>query len=1789
MRRPGFKAAKAAFFFAALCLVAGAGSTAVASSGSDLIDVVSVSGTSSAASAVSVVPMLAGSGTTIAGAPIALPTAASGSQNPLTMSGSAGSEGFLNLSGNGQYLTLAGYAATPGTSSVASTASSTTKRVAGRIDGSGNVDTSTAVAAFTQNNARSAVSNDGSEVWFGGAGTNDSPKTAVYYAALGATTATGLTPSPATGSRDVVIAGGHLYLSTTNGATPGVYEVGTSLPTSNSPTPTLTPLVTGSSLDPYSFALVQLGSTYNPDTLYVADGTAGGITKYSYSGTSWTNEGTVGAGTKLMGLAAKVENGGVQLYATTAVASGNALLSFFDSGGANAPISSGSLTTIATAAGGTSFRGVAFAPSGQSLTNAPPTISLADTGLSRAIGDSWDPTQTTATISDSVYPASQLTVTATSDNTAVVPTVAVSGSGATRTLTISSNDVVGLANITVTVTTPDGRSASAVLQYGVSAAAPDSTSNWLYDFSNASTAVSVGGGYYVVGDDEFNQLALYQSGVSGPPVTTWDFGTNMGVADSSQLDLEASARLGNTIYWFGSEGNNSTGDVKANRQIVFATTVSGSGSSTQLSFAGFYKNMRTDLINWDNANGAQFGFAAGAAQGQIPKEIDGFNIEGAEFAAGGSSTLYLGFRAPIVEGGHALVVPLTNLPSLMSSTGDVGTATFGTPLLWDLTPAGYMNANGDTSALGIREIRKNADDEYLIIAGSYEEVPPNPNCALRADGSAPDPNGDDADGCAQFLYTWDGNPADQPVETNTLLPTPDDGSWETIVATPDPLAGGSQVTMLQDDGDDDFYNTGQEAKDLTSVPSQLQKDRSDVITVALAPQTVTFGTSAPSPAYSGTSYTPSATGGASGNQVTLSVDATTTGGACSFSGATLLLVHPGTCGVDADQAGTFQYAPGHASQSFPVTLPPPPVVTVPSDKVLEATGPSGAAASFSPTATDVIDGTDPVSCNPASGSTFPLGETTVLCSATDSQGVQGTASFDVTVQDTTPPVVNVPGSEVLEATGPDGAAATFSPSATDLVDGPDPVTCLPGSGSTFPLGTTTVTCSATDAHGNTGTASFDVTVEDTTPPVLSLPTQQTAEATGPAGAAVSFDATANDVVDGSVPVQCSPASGSTFPLGPTTVTCSATDAHGNTASGTFTVTVRDTTPPALSLPSSETVEATGPSGAVVTYSASANDLVDGAEPVICAPSSGSTFPFGATVVQCSASDSSENTATGSFTVTVVDTTPPLLTLPSNVTVPATGPAGALVDYTASATDTVDGFVPAICLPSTATIFPLGTTTVNCMATDAHGNTATGSFTVTVVDSTPPAVSVPAPLTLEATGPSGATATFTATATDLVDGTDPVTCLPGSGSTFPLGTTTVDCSATDSQNLTGTNSFTVTVKDTTPPTLHLANVVTTATGPAGTKVSYTATATDLVDGTDPVTCLPLSGATFPIGVTIVSCASTDAHGNTTTGMFTVDVMDNPTLSLPGNLVVEATRQSGAVVTYTATATDPAHGADRVSCAPRSGSVFPFGVTTVDCSATDPAGYTATGSFTVTVQDTTPPVLHLPRDRTVEAHGPGGTVVTFDASASDTVDGSVAVTCTPASGSLFPVGATAVACSATDAHGNTATGSFTVNVVDTTPPRLDLPPRLVAEATGPGGAVVTFAATADDLVDGSVPVSCTPPSGSTFPLGVTVVHCSATDAHGNTATGSFTVTVRDTTPPVLTLPADITVPATGASGAIVTYTAKAVDAVDGSVPVSCLPASGTTFKVGSTTVRCSATDAHGNRATGTFTVTVTAPHK
>lgn len=146
------------------------------------------------------------------------------------------------------------------------------------------------------------------------------------------------------------------------------------------------------------------------------------------------------------------------------------------------------------------------------------------------------------------------------------------------------------------------------------------------------------------------------------------------------------------------------------------------------------------------------------------------------------------------------------------------------------------------------------------------------------------------------------------------------------------------------------------------------------------------------------------------------------------------------------------------------------------------------------------------------------------------------------------------------------------------------------------------------------------------------------------------------------------------------------------------------------------------------------------------------------------------------------------------------------------------------------------------------------------------------------------------------------------------------------------------------------------------------------------------------------------------------------------------------------------------------------------------------------------------------------------------------------------------------------------IDLTPPVL--PGDAVAEASSPEGATVTFAAS--DNLDGDPALDCAPLGpGSRFPLGTTDLDCTAIDAAGNaSSSGTVAVTVRDTTPPTVVPHADVIREQESPQGAVVDYALPlARDAADASPGVTCEPAPGSLFPLGSTSVTCRATDAAG----------------
>ena len=549
---------------------------------------------------------------------------------------------------------------------------------------------------------------------------------------------------------------------------------------------------------------------------------------------------------------------------------------------------------------------------------------------------------------------------------------------------------------------------------------------------------------------------------------------------------------------------------------------------------------------------------------------------------------------------------------------------------------------------------------------------------------------------------------------------------------------------------------------------------------------------------------------------------------------------------------------------------------------------------------------------PASGDVFEIGDNILIFQATDQTGNFTICSYTVTVVDAEAPVILecAPARSVSADEGLCNASQIDlgSLSAEDNCD--DNLEISNNAPEVFPVGITEVIWTVKDDAGNTATCIQLVTItDDEAPEVDEAQDIVTGNDPGECGAVVTYDVvTASDNCEiSTITLSEGPSSGSEFPVGTTTVTYTVTDIHGNSTTESFTVTVTDDEDPELSCPADITVTTTtNESYAIVQFnSATVTDNCGATVEQTAGPVSGSQFPLGTTTVTFTATDEAGNTTECSFTVTVEDEEDPSLECPSPIiqNVDA-GECGAIVEFNTPEGFDNSGEVTLVQTdgPASGEQFPVGTTTVTFTATDESGNSAECSFTVTVNDDEAPQIeNMEDILVNNDPGACGAVVDFnTPAATDncgiesveQTDGLSP-------GSEFPVGSTTVEYTATDTAGNTVTTSFTVTVTDNEAPAVECPEdiIVNAEFGSEFLVVTYNQiTVTDNCEGTNvELTSGIASGSEFPVGeTTTVTYTITDASGNSIECSFTVTVEeDNPEPPAPPS----------ATVTTTASCTDP----------------------------------------------------------------------------------------------------------------------------------------------------------------------------------------------------------------------------------------------------------------------------------------------
>ena len=802
--------------------------------------------------------------------------------------------------------------------------------------------------------------------------------------------------------------------------------------------------------------------------------------------------------------------------------------------------------------------------------------------------------------------------------------------------------------------------------------------------------------------------------------------------------------------------------------------------------------------------------------------------------------------------------------------------------------------------------------------------------------------------------------------------------------------------------------------------------------------------------------------------------------------------------------------------------------------------------------------------------------------ATDEDGATSTPStVTITVQPpvtftlSLPATVTVP----LESTGvvafeKDNIGATI---VLDAGVGISSITFSPTSVNCGNVGTpvpVTMTVVGDTVAGYTTSALTNVSAVDTTPPVIGAIAALDVQLDSAGTASVTGGQINGNTTDACGIASFALTSSGAFTgadLGANTVSVSATDNNGNTATGSRTVNVIDSIDPvAISKDVSVTLDASGTASITAAQVNNGSSDNAGIASISVSPSSFAGADLGVNSVTLTVTDTSGNSATATATVTLTDVIKPVITPPADIAQNTdAGLNTAAVTFVATAVDNSGEAIALIYKLGTTVItsphvFAKGESTVTIDGSDSAGNAATQvSFKVTVSDGEKPVITPPADIAQNTdAGLNTAAVTFVATAVD--NSGEAIALIYKLGTTvitsphvFAKGESTVTIDGSDSAGNAATQvSFKVTVSDgekpvITPPADIAQN---TDAGLNTAAVTFVATAVD--NSGEAIALIYKLGTTvitsphvFAKGESTVTIDGSDSAGNAATQVsFKVTVSDGekPVITPPADIAQNTDAGlNTAAVTFVATAVD--NSGEAIALIYKLGTtvitsphVFAKGESTVTIDGSDSAGNAATQvSFKVTVSDGEKPIITPPANQTAYTNAGVYTAalnVTGLGSVNDNSGGTISITymigTTVLTGSYnFAVGETTVTMDAVDAEGNNANQvSFTVTVSDGEGPVITPPvDQIVNTDAGTHTAAVDITGLGSVVDNSGGTAAITYKIGAiiltgsyNFAVGQTTVTMDATDAVGNHATqANFNVTVLDATDPVVALSSGTTV--------------------------------------------------------------------
>ncbi len=639
----------------------------------------------------------------------------------------------------------------------------------------------------------------------------------------------------------------------------------------------------------------------------------------------------------------------------------------------------------------------------------------------------------------------------------------------------------------------------------------------------------------------------------------------------------------------------------------------------------------------------------------------------------------------------------------------------------------------------------------------------------------------------------------------------------------------------------------------------------------------------------------------------------------------------------------------------------PPAITCSGDTTQNADPGScnGIVTYLAATAT----GTSPtITYSQNSGTSFPVGTTTVIATATNSCGTDN-CIMKITVVDNENPTITAPGSLTVNADAGACSAAIVSLGTPTAADNCGVAGITNNAIPPYGIGTTVVTWTVTDIHGNTAVATQNVVVIDNQAPTITAPGNVTVNADAGACSAATVSlgtpTTADNCGVASVTNDAAPP----YATGTTTVTWTVTDIHGNTATATQNVIVVDNQNPTITAPASVTVNADAGTCAAATVSLGTPITADNCGVASVTNNAIPPYAVGTTVVTWTVTDIHGNKSTASQNVTVTDNEKPIITAPGDVTVNADAGACSAAIVSLGTPATADNCGVASVANNATPPYAVGTTVVTWTVTDIHGNTATASQNVTVIDNQNPTIIVPQNIAIEGYCIPVAVSIGTPVTGDNCGVASVTNDAP---SIFPVGTTIVTWTVTDIHGNITTATQTVIVSGSIALTAATVNV----SCHGGSNGSIT---TSIIGGTPSYSYLWSTGATtsgisgIPAGT--YSVTVTDAHECRAGGSYVITqpsalsltaVVANVSCNGLNNGSI-TTNVTGGTAGYSYSWSTGSTSANLTALAPGTYSV----------TVTDAHGCTVTGSYTI-IQPSSLALSAVTAN--AACHGGNGTVTT-----------------------------------------------------------------------------------------------------------------------------------------------------------------------------------------------------------------------